>query len=272
MQLIHKEIHVPDDASLYFIGDIHGCWDLLQKALKAVNFDHDKDHLVCVGDLIDRGPDNLKVFSKFVYGDNRFHTVLGNHDQFWAYNKEGNNFGNWIYNGGRWILDEGLDDVQLDAIASDIRSKVPVFLTVYHRGNIYGVVHGAIPNIYQGNGTHDYDKYGNNLIRNWFDVVKDMETFITPDMADRYIDREISYYTWDRNVIKGIKDGVVYPPVMGVDYTFHGHTFVDEPIQHGNRVYIDTGGVFTNNLTIAKIEREKVLTFSTEVGKWIPLN
>ena len=89
--------------------------------------------------------------------------------------------------------------------------------------------------------------------------LKDMEYLISP-------------YLWDRDVIKGALEDINYPPVEGVDYTIHGHSFVQQPFKHHNRIYIDTGGVFTNNLTIAKIEREKVLTFSTGVGKWIPLN
>ena len=71
MQLIHKVLNVPDDADLYFVGDIHGAYDLLMKGLKEVGFNKDKDYLICVGDLIDRGPDNYKVLAKFVYGGER---------------------------------------------------------------------------------------------------------------------------------------------------------------------------------------------------------
>ena len=35
----------------FFVGDIHGCYHTLIKLLKNKN---DKDHLICVGDYIDR--------------------------------------------------------------------------------------------------------------------------------------------------------------------------------------------------------------------------
>jgi len=41
----------------YVIGDLHGCYELLERLLDAVGFDKSKDRLFSVGDLIDRGPD-----------------------------------------------------------------------------------------------------------------------------------------------------------------------------------------------------------------------
>ena len=64
----------------YAIGDIQGCFKEFKLALKKVNFNFDKDYLWLVGDLINRGPDSLKLL-KFVYKiRKRTHIVLGNHD------------------------------------------------------------------------------------------------------------------------------------------------------------------------------------------------
>jgi len=43
----------------FVIGDLHGCFDLLERLMKAVDFNFDKDRLFSVGDLVDRGPYSL---------------------------------------------------------------------------------------------------------------------------------------------------------------------------------------------------------------------
>lgn len=47
---------------LIVIGDIHGCHDELQALLDAIGPDAD-DTIVSVGDLVDRGPEPIKVCS-----------------------------------------------------------------------------------------------------------------------------------------------------------------------------------------------------------------
>ncbi len=69
----------PRRASTYVVGDIQGCFESLEVLLETVGFGA-TDRLVCVGDLVNRGPDSLSVL-RFVrrLGD-RFACVLGNHD------------------------------------------------------------------------------------------------------------------------------------------------------------------------------------------------
>ncbi|MDQ3252550.1 MAG: metallophosphoesterase [Acidobacteriota bacterium] len=67
------------------VGDIHGCFDELQDLLATVAFAGD-DRLICVGDLIVKGPKNREVLDMFG-ADERCASVLGNHDRallrFW---------------------------------------------------------------------------------------------------------------------------------------------------------------------------------------------
>ena len=64
----------------YAIGDIQGCYKEFKLALKKVNFNLGEDYLWLVGDLINRGPDSLKLL-KYIYKiKERTHIVLGNHD------------------------------------------------------------------------------------------------------------------------------------------------------------------------------------------------
>lgn len=60
------------------VGDLHGCYDELMELLESVSFTQ-ADRLVCVGDLVTKGPKNREVLELFM-NDGRFSTVIGNHD------------------------------------------------------------------------------------------------------------------------------------------------------------------------------------------------
>jgi diadenosine tetraphosphatase ApaH/serine/threonine PP2A family protein phosphatase len=60
------------------VGDLHGCYDELEELLEKVEFSED-DQVICVGDLITKGPKNKEVLELFM-SDKRFRTVIGNHD------------------------------------------------------------------------------------------------------------------------------------------------------------------------------------------------
>ena len=51
---------------LIFIGDIHGCAHELKKLLRHVKFDERTDHLITVGDVISKGPDNVGVLDELI--------------------------------------------------------------------------------------------------------------------------------------------------------------------------------------------------------------
>ena len=64
----------------YFIGDIQGCDEPLERLLQACDFSPSRDQLVLLGDLINRGPDSLQVLRRLQAMDGAAQAVLGNHD------------------------------------------------------------------------------------------------------------------------------------------------------------------------------------------------
>jgi len=66
--------------SLYLIGDVQGCAAPLERLLDEIGFSPSRDHLVLLGDLVNRGPDSLAVLRRARRMEGSFQSLLGNHD------------------------------------------------------------------------------------------------------------------------------------------------------------------------------------------------
>lgn len=64
------------------IGDVHGCIDELLELMRQLD-PSTNDHIIFIGDLIDRGPDSLAVIRQVVQWSKYFQVklVLGNHEE-----------------------------------------------------------------------------------------------------------------------------------------------------------------------------------------------
>jgi bis(5'-nucleosyl)-tetraphosphatase (symmetrical) len=62
----------------WIIGDVHGCARELEALVEAIRFDGGRDELWCLGDLVNRGPDSLRVLRLWRELGGR--SLLGNHD------------------------------------------------------------------------------------------------------------------------------------------------------------------------------------------------
>ena len=62
----------------YIISDIHGCYDQYKALLKKINFSQE-DQLYILGDVVDRGPEPIKVLQDMMKRAN-VKLIIGNHD------------------------------------------------------------------------------------------------------------------------------------------------------------------------------------------------
>ena len=66
--------------AVYWVGDVQGCDAALGRLLDTVGFSASQDHLVMLGDLVNRGPASAQVLRRLVALGNAVQCVLGNHD------------------------------------------------------------------------------------------------------------------------------------------------------------------------------------------------
>jgi serine/threonine protein phosphatase 1 len=88
------------------IGDIHGCLDLFEAVLQSVVPTPD-DHLVLLGDYVDRGPDPGRVIRRIIRlaGTHHVTALMGNHEQMMLAARDSHNqLADWLGNGGDQTL------------------------------------------------------------------------------------------------------------------------------------------------------------------------
>lgn len=208
----------------FFVGDIHGCFELLSAKLMEIGFDESCDRLFSVGDLVDRGPsseDSVDWIAK-----PWFHSVRGNHEQMAIGVSEGrHDLGNYLVNGGGWFL--SMTDERQKLYADAFRD-LPYAMDIQTKHGLIGVVHAEC------------------CSNSWDDFCWSLEHPIS-NSEMRYA---TEYALWARCRI-GYEDESI---INGVRLLVVGHTPVKSIQVMGNVVYIDTGAVFGNKLTIIQIE------------------
>ena len=125
---------------LYAVGDIHGCYNLLMNRLGTIGFDFEKDLLVAVGDLVDRGTQNIECIE--LLSQPWFTSVRGNHEDLCIWGRcDVPSKHCHISNGGEWFYELSVEDQY--QIAKRF-SALPIALEVNHNGRKFGFVHGHI--------------------------------------------------------------------------------------------------------------------------------
>jgi serine/threonine protein phosphatase 1 len=94
-------------SKIFAIGDIHGCFEQLQRLIKNLAIDQQYDTLVFIGDYIDRGSSVKEVVDYVIGLQSKFDNVVclrGNHEQMFLNYLAGTDEEMYLYNGGKATL------------------------------------------------------------------------------------------------------------------------------------------------------------------------
>lgn len=207
----------------FIAGDVHGEAGLLDKALDQVGFEPARDRLFAVGDLIDRGPDSVRVVR--LLNEPWFYSVMGNHEAMLLqatveppspHTRTVERV--WLSNGGSWYFDLAFADQQRVRRALD---TLPLALELESAVGRVGLVHAG--------------PWRNSWVRTR--EVLTRETGETQELLDA-CDHLVWSREFARNLLWWDEDG---ERVDGIDLVFFGHTPQTEPRWFANACCLDTG-------------------------------
>lgn len=64
---IYERIDGSKYRNIWVAGDLHGCYTNLMNKLDTIGFDNKKDLLISVGDLVDRGAENVECLELITF-------------------------------------------------------------------------------------------------------------------------------------------------------------------------------------------------------------
>jgi len=200
-KLISANLHGRD----FFVGDIHGQRTLLEKQLKALNFNFSVDRLFCSGDIIDRGEESQACLDLLIQP--WFFSTLGNHEALVLQGFEHVRHWTTLYNNGGLWLKPLLNDPQLLLrLAQLVRIKMPLSFTVESALGKIGVVHAEAP-------------------ADWLEL-ESLEVN----------EQSVIPFIWQRrNLIEPSGNAI-----NNIDAVVHGHNSLENPVIINNQIWIDT--------------------------------
>ena len=103
IQAKYQKIDGSKYRKIFVVGDLHGCFSLLEEKMNEAGFDKETDLMLSVGDLIDRGTQNIECLE--LIECDWFKPVLGNHELM-AINSivNGEDSRLWLMNGRNWFF------------------------------------------------------------------------------------------------------------------------------------------------------------------------
>lgn len=217
---IYERIDGSKYRNIWVAGDLHGCYTNLMNKLDTIGFDNKKDLLISVGDLVDRGAENVECLELITFP--WFRAVRGNHEHMMIDGlSERGNANHWLLNGGVWFFNLDYDKEILAKALAHKAEELPLIIELVSKGKKYVICHADYP----------CDEY----------------EFGKPVDHQQVI--------WNRERISNSQDGIV-KEIKGADTFIFGHTPAVKPLKFANQMYIDTGAVFCGNLTLIQVQGE----------------
>jgi len=231
------------------IGDVHGCYKTLLALLKKLP----DDEIVFTGDLIDRGPDSMKVVRWMLGHQDIASSVIGNHEQMAISSLTTgilNNMMHWIEQGGLNTLisyypkensKENINKPNIYKSHLNFLKNLPLYID---KGDLL-ITHSSLPYMGITSEGIDFEKF-------------------------KKIANPVEDYTWHREDSFLGSEGWMTELPNKVRDKFHiyGHTSVDKPLVSSYSANIDTGCIHLNrygpntlgNLTAFQYPEMKIFT------------
>ena len=224
----------PPDSRVYAIGDVHGRLDLLEDLLWQIEADRTarpcpRDHIVFLGDLIDRGPDSRRVlqlleWARAILPNPVF--LMGNHEEMLlrVLDADPDDVFDWLSYGGYEFAEsygvavESFATYDAGAVARQIRAAVPERHLRFLRG------------------FEDHFLFGDYLF---------VHAGIRPGVP---LEQQKS------SDLRWIREPFLESATRHPLFVIHGHTISRSPDERGNRIGIDTGAYATGVLTAICLE------------------
>lgn len=241
---------------VFVIGDLHGEYNTLMSALQAVGFDFDIDRVVFAGDLHDRGNRSAECLD--LLQEPWVCSALGNHELMLLMAiDEGGEIASakedlelWMANGGEWALNA---PPQARARWRKLLlERVPLYWIVERRDGKKVLVCHAEPEASE--------------IENVISGKNRMIPIRTLDGNPVLWGRRTLSIAGRDDLAPHLKEQLLLP-VDGVLFSVHGHTCVSTATWVMNRLFIDTGAVLANRLTL--VDTDQVIPGrATGISAW----
>ncbi len=252
----------------YVVGDLHGCFNLLENLLAHVNFNTACDRLFSVGDLIDRGPDSLRCLR--LLAEPWFYSVKGNHEMMmWDFfvpyllngtleKPDSGDNSDFLDNGGDWVGQ--YYDLDCQCMTEEFNRHLKMAL--------------AMPLIWLiGEGEHRFHVIHAELFRPdyrtskqlvWLD--SDIDNWFEKGAIDLNVQDRLF---WGRTLIGNSgKYQTIGRIQEGLSMTFCGHSIIPNPQQICSHLYIDTGAFLSSDVDQKENNNYGLTLFSVQETCW----
>lgn len=203
---IHKNIPMNHKGMDFFVGDIHGEYELLLSTLSQCEFNFECDRLFSVGDIIDRGPDSIACLE--LLQKPWFFAVRGNHEEMLLADENSELARVHRNVGGEWFYQ--CSEQEKLRLKTLVESNCSVALTIESKFGNIGLCHANTP-------------------MDW------------SDLQHAQLDNIelLQHCIWSKQQYQQVKQGRLFK-IKGVEFVVHGHVNCTSVTTNLNQLWIDT--------------------------------
>lgn len=226
---------------LYAVGDIHGCLDLYEELEAmiledAAQFSGPAD-LILLGDLVDRGPSTAQMLDRMLApprGGMRRTILAGNHEMMMlGFLEDPKANMAWLAHGGKEALfSYGMSAEEIDNLRRNPRTAAMLLRSYIPEEHVQLL--DSLPTAYAMPG----------IIFAHAGIRPNVPLALQDDLDLAWIRQDFLSSTADHGAI-----------------VVHGHTVVQAPEVHSNRIAIDTGAYATGVLTALRVTYDGHISF-----------